>query len=242
MERTFVIGDIHGGLKALKQVLKRAQVTSQDKLLFLGDYVDGWSDSANTVRFLIELNSTHNCIFIRGNHDELCLNWLKTGKYNEQWLLHGGKSTIEAYNNLNRTEIALHLNFFENLENYYIDSKNRLFVHAGFTNERGVTNEYFPKMFYWDRTLWEAALALDKNISLENPKYPKRFLVYSQVFIGHTSLTRIGKDKPYKAANVWNLDTGAAYKQPLTIMNVDSEEFWQSAPVNTLYPNELGRN
>ena len=42
MSRTLVVGDIHGGLKALEQALERANVTDKDKLIFLGDYVDGW--------------------------------------------------------------------------------------------------------------------------------------------------------------------------------------------------------
>jgi serine/threonine protein phosphatase 1 len=41
MHNTFVIGDIHGGLAALKQVLERAPVKPADTLIFLGDYVDG---------------------------------------------------------------------------------------------------------------------------------------------------------------------------------------------------------
>ena len=45
MNRKLVIGDIHGGLKALHQVLDRAKVTSKDTLIFLGDFVDGWSES-----------------------------------------------------------------------------------------------------------------------------------------------------------------------------------------------------
>ncbi|HAH34085.1 MAG TPA: serine/threonine protein phosphatase, partial [Flavobacteriaceae bacterium] len=40
-KRTLVIGDIHGGLKALQQVWKRAQISKEDTLIFLGDYVDG---------------------------------------------------------------------------------------------------------------------------------------------------------------------------------------------------------
>ena len=44
MKRTFVIGDIHGGLKALQQVLDRVELKENDHLIFLGDYVDGWSD------------------------------------------------------------------------------------------------------------------------------------------------------------------------------------------------------
>ena len=35
MGKTYVIGDIHGGLRALQQVLERAAVTEKDKL-FLG--------------------------------------------------------------------------------------------------------------------------------------------------------------------------------------------------------------
>jgi serine/threonine protein phosphatase 1 len=27
--------------------------------------------------YLIELNTTNNCVFIRGNHDELLLHWLR---------------------------------------------------------------------------------------------------------------------------------------------------------------------
>ena len=75
--RTFVIGDIHGGLRALEQVLNRAQVTTQDTLIFLGDYVDGWSQSAEVIDFLIDLKTKQNCICIRGNHDQLALDWLE---------------------------------------------------------------------------------------------------------------------------------------------------------------------
>jgi serine/threonine protein phosphatase 1 len=62
--RTLVIGDIHGGLRAL-QIMERAKVTPKDTLIFLGDYVDGWSQSPQVIDFLIRLNTTNNCIFIR---------------------------------------------------------------------------------------------------------------------------------------------------------------------------------
>ena len=52
---TFVIGDIHGGLRALIQVLVKAQIQTTDKLIFLGDYVDGWSESPQLINFLIYL-------------------------------------------------------------------------------------------------------------------------------------------------------------------------------------------
>ncbi|CAA7196504.1 hypothetical protein CHRY9293_02584 [Chryseobacterium potabilaquae] len=52
MKRILVIGDIHGGLRALEQVFVRANVTNDDRLIFLGDYVDGWSESSKIIQFL----------------------------------------------------------------------------------------------------------------------------------------------------------------------------------------------
>lgn len=43
--KTIAIGDIHGGLKALIQVLNKVEVKDEDQLIFVGDYVDGWSES-----------------------------------------------------------------------------------------------------------------------------------------------------------------------------------------------------
>ena len=56
--RTLVIGDIHGGLRALHQIMERAKVTPKDTLIFLGDYVDGWSQSPQVIDYLIELKTT----------------------------------------------------------------------------------------------------------------------------------------------------------------------------------------
>ena len=106
----------------------------------------------------------------------------------------------------------------------------------------GINFEYFPKLFYWDRTLWEMALALDENIPKESELYPRRFQLYDEIYIGHTPVTRIGETVPIQKASVWNVDTGAAFKGSLTIMDIDTKEFWQSEPLNELYFNEKGRN
>jgi len=242
MSKTLVIGDIHGAYKALLQILKRANVTPNDRLIFLGDFVDGWGQSPEVIDHLISLKNTHNCIFIRGNHDDLLLGWLKTGQYSEEWFNHGGRSTMDRYNAMDNDKKQIHILFLESLADYYLDDDNRLFVHAGFTNLNGVRHEYFSRMFYWDRTLWETALSLNPELSVEDPLYPKRFTHYNEVFIGHTPVTRIGQTVPVQKANIWNVDTGAAFKGPLTIMDVDTKEYWQSEPVHELYPEETGRN
>ena len=240
--RTLIIGDIHGGFRALHQIMERAKVTPQDTLIFLGDYVDGWSQSPQVIDYLIQLKTTQNCIFIRGNHDELLLEWLNKTKDNPLWYKHGGESTVLAYANVDAETVKKHVGFLESLENYYLDEQDRLFIHAGFTNMNGVDYEYFPRLFYWDRTLWETALALDKTMRTDDLFYPKRLTLYKEIYLGHTPVSRIDKSIPVQMANVWNVDTSAAFEGSLTIMDVDTKEYWQSEPLPNLYPNEKGRN
>jgi serine/threonine protein phosphatase 1 len=240
--RTLVIGDIHGGLRALHQIFERAQITTKDRLIFLGDYVDGWSESPAVLDFLIQLQATHACIFIRGNHDALLCEWLRESKDNLMWYRHGGESTVNAYAQVAAHTKQKHVAFLQSLENYYLDEQNRLFVHAGFTNMNGVAFEHFPKLFYWERTLWEMALALDKNLNPDSALYPKRLKLYKEIYIGHTPVTQIGESTPIQMASVWNVDTGAAFKGPLTVLDVDTKKYWQSDPLTDLYPDQIGRN
>ena len=245
MSRTLVIGDIHGGLKALIQVLQKAEIKQNDILIFLGDYVDGWSESPGVLDFLIALSEQQKCIFIRGNHDELLLDWLENRHENikeELWFKHGGKATVDAYLIVSNETKQKHIAFLKSLRNYYLDAENRLFIHAGFTNMNGVSQEFFAKLMYWDRTLWEVALCLDETMDTNSPLYPKRLKIYSEIFIGHTPVSKTEIVPPLCKNSVWNLDTGAAFSGVLTIMDCTSKVFWQSDELRELYPNEIGRN
>ena len=245
MHRKLVIGDIHGGLRALHQIMERAKVTTDDTLIFLGDYVDGWSESPQVLDFLIDKSKKQECIFIRGNHDDLLLDWLTGNTKNldeNTWFHHGGEATILAYATISEAKKKSHIDFLKSLKDYFLDDQNRLFIHAGFTNMNGILYEYFPKMFYWDRSLWETALSLDESIPKNSLYYPRRFSLYNEIYIGHTPVTRIGETVPIQKACVWNIDTGAAFKGPLTILDIETKEFWQSEPLNNLYFNEKGRN
>ncbi|AOW18370.1 serine/threonine protein phosphatase [Polaribacter vadi] len=241
--RTFAIGDIHGGLKALIQVLNQLEITEKDTLIFMGDYVDGWSESAQVIDFLINLSEKINCIFIKGNHDVWCENWLKDQTdVNPTWYLHGGKETIDSYEGFTIDKKNEHLNFFENLKMYHLDSENRLFLHAGFTSMHGVERETYPHKFCTDRTLWEMALAMDKEIEKSSSNYPRRLQHYNEIYIGHTPTTNYGEAAPMHAINIWNVDTGAAFKGKITALNINTKAYFQSDELPKLYPNEKGRN
>lgn len=242
MSRTLVIGDIHGGCRALQQVLERAEVRPDDQLIFLGDYVDGWSESSQIIQFLIELSEKQDCIFIKGNHDAWCEDWLAFGQKPDVWLFNGGKSTVESYADYSLEELDIHLEFFQRMKNYHIDDQNRLFIHAGYASMHGPEKEVYSSNYRWDRTLWETAVAMDKKLQRNSELYPKRLLLYKDIFIGHTPTLDIGIKIPANKANIWNMDTGAAYTGSLSIMDIDTKQFWQSDPLPSLYPKEKGRN
>lgn len=242
MNRTLVIGDIHGGLRGLRQAFVRAKVHPNDKLIFLGDYVDGWSESAPLIDFLIELSEKNECVFIKGNHDVYCYQWLDTKKEPDFWLKQGGKATRACYEHYEEDRRLLHLYFLENLKNYYIDEKNRLFIHAGFSSMHGPEKEIYETNYTWDRTLWETAVAMDKHLKLNSELYPKRLKLFQEIYIGHTTTLDYKQTTPMNKANVWNIDTGAGFTGRLSILDIESKEFWQSDPLPELYPNEIGRN
>lgn len=241
--RTFAIGDIHGGLKALIQVLNKLELKDGDKIIFMGDYVDGWSESAQVIQFLMDLSQKFDCIFIKGNHDVWCENWLrKSSDVNPSWYIHGGKETMESYEGFSEDEKKLHLNFFQKLPLYHLDDDNRLFLHAGFTSLHGVEKEKFPELFYLDRSLWEMLLVMDRSIPKDSIFYPKRLQHYKEIYIGHTPTTNYDESSPINIESVWNIDTGAAFKGKITGINIDTKAYFQSDNLPSLYPDEKGRN
>lgn len=253
MGRELVIGDIHGGLKALIQVLDKANIKEDDKLIFLGDYVDGWADSFQLVDYLITLNKFFDCVFIIGNHDIWCRDWLTTGMVtivgsNQNWSnARGGISTIRSYEDaMQPTEE--HIKFFRTLHHFYEDlHNNRVYLHAGYTQEAGVRFENPTTNLWWDRSLIEKAInhenKFGKKDKLYKEYYPKFLKTYNEIFIGHTSTQIYGTTEPIFACNVINVDTGCGHRQGrLTIMDVDTKEFWQSDKLMNLYPDDEHNN
>jgi serine/threonine protein phosphatase 1 len=242
MPRTLVIGDIHGGFKALQQVTERAGLRPDDQMIFLGDYVDGWSQSPGVIEYLIELGNIYSCRFILGNHDAWCEEWLSGLPASPDWLFHGGKATVDSYAGVGPKQIQRHLEFFNRTLPYYEDQHRRLFIHAGFSSIHGPSKEHFPSNFFWDRTLWETALAVDDLIPRGSKYYPKRLMLYDEIFIGHTPTTNYDIDTPMHKCNVWNVDTGAAFLGRISMMDIDTKQYWHSDVVQDFYPNEKGRN
>jgi serine/threonine protein phosphatase 1 len=234
MPATYVIGDIHGACKALEQLINRLAPREEDTLIFLGDYVDGWSESAAVIRYLMLLELRFHCVFVRGNHDVSCEAWLKGNTPEGSWLTKSGKATVASYLRLPEEERNLHIGFFSRMRDYYLDTRNRLFIHAGFTT--------LPEVIYKDRSLWDLALTMDKRVKSNPALFPKKLLLFEEIYIGHTPTLIHGEHVPMKACNVYNMDTGAGFTGKISAMEVATKQVWQSDTVQLLYPDEKGRN
>ncbi|HUV83967.1 MAG TPA: metallophosphoesterase [archaeon] len=238
----FCLGDVHGGYRALTQVLQSSGIDyNKDLLICLGDTCDSWPDTPLCFEELLKIK---NLVYIIGNHDSWTQQYLKFGLTPQIWTSQGGRATLNAYINLlqngEEEQLQRHLVLLESGV-YYHELDNMLFVHGGFNWHHPIAGQS-PYDLMWDRDLitvagyWQGRI--DKGVADDT----ERVQDYDEVFIGHTPTSRIAPDlKPVKLSNVWCLDQGARWEGKLTLMNIDTYEYFQSDIVSTLYPGEHGR-
>src|SRR5262245_15357190 len=101
----YAVGDIHGRLDLLRDLLQRIEDDAQARshatrrsLVFLGDYVDRGPDSSGVVATLIaQAVPGFDMHFLKGNHEAILLNFLGNALHLDHWLMNGGQATMESY-------------------------------------------------------------------------------------------------------------------------------------------------
>jgi diadenosine tetraphosphatase ApaH/serine/threonine PP2A family protein phosphatase len=68
--RNIIIGDVHGCLDELRELVGVLQPRDYDKLFFIGDLIDRGPRVAETLRYVRELTGRYRVILILGNHEE----------------------------------------------------------------------------------------------------------------------------------------------------------------------------
>jgi serine/threonine protein phosphatase 1 len=254
--RTLVMGDIHGAHKGLMQCLERCNFDpSSDTLIQIGDIPDGFDEVFECVEQLLTIN---RLISIRGNHDDWLLDFIENGQHPGGWA-YGGKGTILSYakrldreikifstgNGVRKTsfnpgDIPLHhQNFFKAQKLYHIDEMNNCFVHGGF-NRWTAFHGQPAQNYLWDRDLWKDALQY-QTVAF-NESEPALFYLhdhFNEIYLGHTPTTNWQTDQPMRAINIFNMDTGSGHGGRLTVMDVETKEYWQSDMVDELYMNVI---
>ncbi|MEM9014268.1 MAG: metallophosphoesterase family protein [Pseudomonadota bacterium] len=142
------VGDIHGRLDLLDQLLAKIQASTQaltPRMVFLGDYVDRGPDTKGVLDRLIELGGAdprHK--FLRGNHEAALLDFLDHPDDMTDWLEWGGEETLISYGvslspikspadlaeDLRDAMPDTHAAFLRALETKFLCGEF-LFVHAG---------------------------------------------------------------------------------------------------------------
>lgn len=233
--RTLVVGDTHGAYKSLMQVLDFAEYDKDiDKLIILGDTQDGWSGAPMIMDYYISL-PYDRLVYLLGNHDLEFIEWVDSGCGGHSLYGHGGQITTEVYNREGIDLINQHCEWLRSQRKMYLDDQNRLFVHAGWDINHEFDNpaQLSFDTYSWDRSFWEGMY--------KGRNYAKHL---NEVYVGHSPTTNYKPylDKPMNRLNAWNLDTAAAFKGRVTVMDIDSKEYWQSDKCMLMYPHERGRN
>lgn len=225
MGKRFVMGDIHGAFRALKQCLQRSGFDyEKDQLICLGDVCDGWPETRECIDELLKIR---HLTFILGNHDAWSLEWMETSNVDATWMKHGGKTTIKSYMD---GVPKSHQNFLSRALLYFL-TDNKLFVHAGLDPSVEIEDQG-ADILLWDRAFQRMAMEHYNSGSTGH------LTSFDEVYIGHTP---IPFTHPIKAMEVWMIDTGAAWSGMLSMMNIDTKEVFQSDQVESLYPEVEGR-
>lgn len=235
------MGDLHGSFKALKQVLEKSNFNYQeDKLIFLGDSCDGFSENVECIRELMKIK---NLVYIQGNHCYWLMLYLNgkmqptlSGEYSV-WNINGGRSTIESFEKISEEERNEIFEFLKKSVSYHVEDE-QLFLHAGYDFHFPIEkNQSYTLM--WDRFM--------VNYVFDNQLKKTIDEKYKNIFVGHTPLQSFDSRKfnpmiPQRWANVWMMDTGCAFTGCLSMMNLETNEVFSSDASMSLYPDERGRN
>lgn len=154
---TYAIGDIHGCYDLMVSLLERIVADVERTrpgeaatIVFLGDYIDRGPATADVLAALVwlERNAPLRTIFLKGNHEQVMLDYIDDPLRPQQWFRFGGRATLRSYG-LDMAEVPLtdvehialrdrivdhlpasHLDFLRRLRLHY-ESAYFIFVHAG---------------------------------------------------------------------------------------------------------------
>ncbi|HYD99436.1 MAG TPA: metallophosphoesterase family protein [Alphaproteobacteria bacterium] len=222
--RLYAVGDIHGRADLLSLLLDRiaedaaAAGARERVLVFVGDYVDRGPDSRGVVERLVRgalPGFALHCL--RGNHEQMMLDFLADAEAGLLWLRNGGGATLASYGLFPPDEDAAglmscraglaaalpisHRRFLQGLP-LSAAFGDYLFVHAGIRPGRRLADQD-PFELMWIRQPFLSSAAEHGAV----------------VVHGHTPC-----DRPEDLPNRINVDTGAFLSDTLSCVVLEGAE------------------
>lgn len=221
-EKIYVIGDIHGRLDLLDQLIIRIERDhgpsdkSASLTITLGDYVDRGPSSREVIERLCSCPFPTKYVALKGNHELLLERFLKNPSTWLYWRHLGGIPTLESYgipkhmlfDDAKIVEMAgifrkalppRHLAFIKSLRTS-ISIGNYYFCHAGVRPGKTLENQIDDDLL-WIR---DEFLNSDENFG-------------KTIIHGHTPIAQ-----PEVLVNRVNIDTGAFFSGRLTCLVLDA--------------------
>lgn len=238
MPKIYALTDIHGYLDILKETIKKVDLSDDNKLIFLGDYIDGGPYSRQTLEYIFNLQKQFpkNVIVLKGNHEECFIDWLEEdieiGFLNEDKNLNTIKTflkdnqldiiadylkkgkTLFEINSIIKKYIKKNywelIDWIKNLPLYY-ETDRQIFVHAGIDEEAGE---------YW-KLVTEDYYFLQRFSAVKG-----RF--YKDIIAGHIGTSALAEDKNfhniyYDGESHYYLDSTVKVSQKLNILIYNTE-------------------
>ena len=219
--RILAVGDIHGHFEKFRSAYEKAKVDAADDLLvFLGDYIDRDPSVRRTLEFVMKLAVEKNVVLLRGNHEQMMLDYFFGGATGESWLINGGKETMAellAWEKESPGAVARVLAFLRGLplsHSIEQDGQRYFFAHAGV----------------------RPGIALEKQRAEDllwiREEVYRHYAGDAIVVAGHTpTLFLDAKAKPlFINKRIILVDTGSYFPDGhISIVDVLSRRFWQNA-------------
>lgn len=203
----------------MKALLEKLEPYYDRQFIFVGDYIDRGPGSKQVVDYLLDFRHKVDCIFLRGNHEQMLLDAFRKGS-NHMWMMNGGQETIKSYNpdGDSLTLPEAHKEFYENTQLYY-DTEEYFFVHAGLspgkTIAKSIEDEDELQEFLWERS----------HLNVFETPWEKT------VVFGHTP-----RPKPIQKDKMIGIDTGCVFDRvgygKLTAVKLPEEEFIQQTALD----------
>jgi serine/threonine protein phosphatase 1 len=214
----YLIADIHGYINRLTSLYEKVRnnFTDKDRFIFLGDYIDRGPASYEVVDFLISLSKRHSVVFLKGNHEDMFLNYLVAPDEDNRYLVNGGSYTIQSYKK-NTGSLTLpphHRKFYDNLQLYY-EGDDFIAVHAGLDPGLDKIDAQCEFDICWIR----------ENFYRSDRKWDKTVIFghTPAFFLGATGRVHIDTEK-----NIIGIDNGVIYNRDLVCMRWPDKKIFTS--------------
>jgi len=214
MGKIFAIGDIHGTASKLDQLMTMIPIKAkEDSLVFIGDYLDRGPNPKGVIDSVLEIiRSINHVVCLRGNHEQMFLNYYCENKGEELFMHNGGITTLISYGFKGTggkeamTVPDSHMDFLTNLQPYY-ETDDYIFVHAGLRPGIALDQQDINDL------LW---------LRYEFINSPYDF--GKKVIFGHTPISLAA---PFIEKNKLGIDTGAVFGGKLTCVELPDMKIYQ---------------